>query len=68
MQIGNENGKSMELYKIKEGMFEERSSFWMELREKYRLNTWVNNERSSANEKALKQALCASLLFLKLIV
>lgn len=40
MQIGNENGKSSNLFKINKGLYEDRANFWMKVREDYKLSRW----------------------------
>lgn len=41
MQLGNENGKKTNnLFELKNGLYEERANFWMELRANYSLNRW----------------------------
>lgn len=40
MQIGNENGKSQELFRMKQDLYRERLKFWSDLRENYNLKMW----------------------------
>jgi hypothetical protein len=40
MMIGNENGNSESLFQLKENYFIERSEFWMNLRDRFKLNSW----------------------------
>lgn len=51
MVIGNENGKSKELFKIKKDLYPERAKFWMDLKEKYNLKVWKTDSKPKEDLK-----------------
>lgn len=65
LQIGNENGISQSLFQLKENFLTERSDFWMNLREEFKLNSW---QKGKAIKKELSLLLFVPLLFLLKII
>lgn len=57
MMIGNENGQSKELFKMKKDLFPERAKFWMDLKEKYNLKVWKTDSKPKETKEDLKDEL-----------
>lgn len=47
MSIGNENGNSKKLFKMKKGLYEERAKFWSDLKKQYNLISWEIDAKPS---------------------
>lgn len=45
MIIGNENGNSKDIFKMKRDLYPERAKFWLELKEKYNLKIWKTDSK-----------------------
>jgi carboxylesterase type B len=51
MQIGNENGKSKELFQMKKDLYPERLKFWSDLKEQYNLKVWKTESKPKIDSK-----------------
>ena len=46
MRIGNENGNSEKLLEMKKDLFTKNTKFWINLRKKYGLRVWKNENKN----------------------